>query len=230
MFYYLIYPILLVLTFFCFWIPFKSGNKNTGKSIGILLLIIIFLDIITTLDFLSLILYFLFISFSIIFITYWTLKYFKLKKAGIILTSILTTVFITLCLSPWISDWTFNQTDAKKVLTQHGIELNENFDLISNESGGFTDYYHIFKIKLSKSDYENVKNIITQDKKYIGDLEYNWWENRPELRELDTLNYENQYNYVRDYSEEGKMEDGTFHFVIELSKSERTLKYIGSTE
>jgi hypothetical protein len=230
MFYYVIYPILFVLTFFCFWIPIKSGNKNTGKTVGIFLLIIIFLDIITSLDFLSLILYLFFISFSIIFITYWTLSYFKLKKTGIILTSILTVGLITLCLSPWISDWAFNQKDAKEILSQHGIELYDKIELLSNESGGFMDYYHIFEIKLSESDYQNVKNIITHDKNYIGDLEYNWWDKRPELRKLDTLNYENEYNYVRDYNEQGKMEDGTFHFVFELSKSDKTLKYIGSNE
>jgi hypothetical protein len=176
------------------------------------------------------VLYFFFISFSVIFITYWTLRYFKLKKSGTILASILTIGIITLCLSPWISDWTFNENDAKKILTQHGFELKDNVDLIYNASGGFTDYYHIFEIKLSESDYNIVRNSIVKDERYIGDLDYNWWDKRPELRELDTLNYENQYNYVRDYTENEKMEDGTFHFVFELSKSDRTLKYIGSNE
>ena len=230
MFYYIIYPILLILTFFCFWIPYKSGNANTGKSVGILLLVVILIDIITTLDFLSLLLYFFFISFSVIFIIYWTFRYFKLKKAGIITSTILTIGLITLCLSPWISDWTFNTNDAEKILNLHGIKLDDKIDLLSNRSGGFMDYYHIFEIKLSESDYNKVRNIIIKDKKYIGDLDYNWWEKRPELRELDTLNYENEFNYVRDYSEHGKMEDGTFHFVFELSKSERILKYIGSNE
>ena len=230
MFYYVIYPILLILTFFCFWIPYKSGKENTGKTVGLFLLIIILIDIITTLDFLSLFLYFFFISFSIIFISYWTLRYFKLKKAGMITASILTIGFITLCLSPWISDWTFSESDAKKILSEHGIKLENEFELLSNESGGFTDYYHIFEIELSEPDYEKVKSIITKDKNYIGKLENNWWDKRPELRNLDTMNYENQYKYIRDYSKHGKMEDGTFHFVFELSKTRKTLRYIGSNE
>jgi len=230
MFYYVIYPILLTLTFFCFWVPYKSGKKNTGKTVGVFLLIILLIDIITTLDFLSLFIYFFFISFSIIFLSYWTLRYFKLKKAGIITASILTIGFITLCLSPWISDWTFSESDANKILSEHGIKLENEFELLSNESGGFTDYYHIFEIALSESDYEKVKHLITKDKNYIGELGNNWWEKRPELRNLDTMNYENQYKYIRDYSEHGKMEDGTFHFVFELSKTRKTLRYIGSNE
>jgi hypothetical protein len=158
------------------------------------------------------------------------LRYFKLKKAGMITASILTIGFITLCLSPWISDWTFNENDAQKILSEHGIELENKFELLSNESGGFTDYYHIFEIELSEPDYEKVKSIITKDKNYIGKLENNWWDKRPELRNLDTMNYENQYKYIRDYSEHGKMEDGTFHFVFELSKTKKTLRYIGSNE
>lgn len=194
-----------------------------------MLLLIIF-DMVTTQDFLSLLLYFFLISFSIIFITYWTFRLYNRNKLGIIFTSLFTIIFLLLCLSPWISDWTFNKNDAREILSEHGIWLGKDIELISNESGGLRDYYHIFEIELSESDYEQIKNMITRDKSYIGNLESDWRNVRHDLMNLDTLNYENQFKYIRDYKEYGKMEDGTFHFVFELSKTRRTLRYIGSNE
>jgi len=222
--------VLIGLTVLCFWLPYKNDNKRIGVITGIILSLIIAWTILAELEFLVIFIWPFILVFQIIFLTYWTFRIINKPKTGKYLSSFLTLCFILLCMSPWISDWTFSKNDARELFAKHNIELKEDFKILKNESGGFMDYYHIFEIELSNKDYNRLKDEITKDKNYVGNLDYDWYSKRPDLRKLDTLNYENKYNYIRDYSENGKMEDGTFHFVFELSKSENKLKYIGSNE
>lgn len=222
--------ILLGLTILCFWLPYKHGNKRIGIITGIILPLIIAWTILAELEFLVIFIWPFILVFQIIFLTYWTFRTFNRPKTGKYVSLFLTLGFVLIFMSPWISDWTFSENDTRKILAEHNIELKDDFKILNNESGGFMDYYHIFEIELSNKDYNRIKTEIIKSENYLGNLDYDWYNQRPELRNLDTLNYENKHDYIRDYSEHGKMEDGTFHFVFELSKSENKLKYIGSNE
>ena len=93
-----------------------------------------------------------------------------------------------------------------------------------------SDYYHIFELKLSDEDYEEIHEKITDSGSYIGKQGDDWQERQKEFKKYDTLNYETDWDFVREYFTKEKLEDGTFHFVFLLSKSENKLKYIGSNE
>jgi len=134
-------------------------------------------------------------------------------------------------MQPWISDWTFNKRDAQEILTYHGFKLNDNFKIIRNESGGFRDYYHSFTIEISDSDYQTIAKTIRNSNNYQG-LITDLTKQLPMAgyRTFDTVNYETNYHVEREYFSQQKMDDGTFHFHFQLSKTKKELSYIGSDE
>ncbi|ROI10336.1 hypothetical protein EGI11_00025 [Chryseobacterium sp. H3056] len=222
--------ILYGLTFLCFFIPFKSGQKTTGKIVGLTLGILIILTLIGNLDFLVIFICPIFIIFQLIFITYWTFRYFGKKTAGRIATILLTIAFLLLILSPWISDWTFSKKDVKKILSYHSIELKDDFKIIRNEAGGFRDYYETFTLKLSDKDFENISQAIKKSKNYKGF--FNDYSNLPSAnyKTFDTIDFETPNQFNREYWTDKKMENGTYHFRIQLNKQSKELSYIGSDE
>ena len=222
--------VLLGFTFLCFWLPFKEGKKVTGIILGTLIGIIVIWTIIAELEFLIIFIWPFILAFQITFLSYWIFRVFKKSKSGIYISSFLGIGFILLFMSPWISDWIFSKNDTRNLFAKHNIELKDDFKILKNSSGGFMDYYHILEIELSNRDYNRLKTEIIESRNYLGNLENDWYSKRPELVKLDTMNYETKYNYIRDFSKKQKFEDGTFHFIFELSKSENKLRYIGSNE
>jgi hypothetical protein len=223
--------ILFGLTGLCFWLPYKAGNKTIGLSISIILGLIITLTLIADLDFLVIFIWPIIIAIQIVFISYWTFRTFNRKKIGTISATILTFVFLLIALSPWTTDWTFNNQDVKEILTYHGIELKDDFEIERNESGGFRDYYQTFTIKISGSDYQKIAEKIKTSKNYIGlytDLTKQL--PRADYRKNDTMDFETNYHFEREYWSQQRMDDGTFHFRFQLSKTDKELSYIGSNE
>jgi len=223
--------ILFGLTFLCYWLPFKSGHRKIGLIVSGLIGIIVIWTLIGNLDFLVLFIWPTILAFQIVFLAYWTFKLFGLEKMGTIVSIFLTIGFIVLAMQPWITDWTFNKKDVKKMLSWYGIELKDDFKILKNESGGFTDYAHSFTLKISSSDYErianeirtssNFKNINTALNDELPMADYNL---------KDTVNYETKHEIKREYYTKKKMEDGTYHFSFRLSKNERELNYFGINE
>ena len=222
--------ILFGLTGLCFWLPFKSGNKVTGLSVSIILGLLITLTLIGNLDFLVIFIWPIILAIQIVFISYWTFKVFNRKKIGTIFASILTVIFLLIALSPWITDLTFNKKDVKEILSYHGFELKNNFEIIENESGGFRDYYQTFTIEISDSDYQQIANKIKTSKNYSGLFTDLTKSPSASYLNYDTIDYETNYHFNRQYFSKQKMDDGTFHFRFQLSKTEKKLSYIGSNE
>lgn len=222
--------ILYGLTFLCFFLPFKCGQKNTGKVVGLILGILITLILIGNLDFLVIFIYPVIIFFQLIFIIYWVLRLFNKKKAGIIVTVVLTIGAILLIMSPWISDWTFNKKDVRKILAFHDIELKDNFKIIENESGGFRDFYETFTIKLSDRDYFQLAEKFRTSKHYKGF--FTDYKNTPSAgyNSYDTVDFETENFINSEYFTKKKMNNGTYHFRFQLDKKDKELSYIGSDE
>ena len=224
------YLMLYGLAFLCFFVPYKCGQKRTGQIAGIILGLLITLTVIGNLDFLVIFIFLFIIIFEVVFIVYWTLRLFGKRRSGKIIALMLTVVFLLIILSPWISDWTYNKKDVKKVLSFHGIELKDDFKILRNESGGFRDFYETFTIKISDNDFYNISQKIKTSKNYKG--LFTEYYNLPSLdfKNYDTLNFETSKTFDREYFSIKKMENGTFHFRVQLYKKNKELSYTGSDE
>lgn len=168
--------------------------------------------------------------FQIIFISYWLFSAFNKKKTGLIIATILIIGFLLLIMQPWISDWTFSKKDAVKILSFHNIELKDNFKILKNEAGGFRDYYETFTLKLSDNDFNSISQTIKTSKNYKG--LFTDHSNLPsaDYKNTDTIDFETNNHFEREYWTSSKMENGTYHFRFQLDKKSKELRYIGSDE
>jgi hypothetical protein len=222
--------ILYALTVLCFFIPFKKGQRQTGYVVGGTLGVIITLTLIGNLDFLVIFIWPIIIMFQIIFIFYWGFNFFNKKKTGLIIATILTIGFFLLIMQPWISDWTYSKKDATKVLSFHNIELKDDFKILKNEAGGFRDYYETFTLKLSDNDFNRISHTIKNSKNYKG--HFTDYYNLPtaDYKTTDTIDFETDNHFNREYWTNTSMNNGTYHFRFQLDKQSKELSYIGSDE
>ena len=223
--------ILLGLTGLCFLLPYKSGQKTIGWIVSLILGVLITWTLIGNLEFLIIFIWPIILSIQIIFITYWSFRLYGRKKIGTISAIIIAGIFLLIVMQPWISDWTFSKRDAQEILSHHDFQLNDDFEILRNESGGFSDYYHSFTLKISDSDYQKIANDIRSSKNFSG-LRTDLTKQTPsaDYKSADGVNFETNYHIEREYFSKQKMNDGTFHFRFQLSKTDKELSYIGSNE
>lgn len=222
--------ILYGLTLLCFFIPFKKGQRLTGYVIGGTLGVLITLTLIGNLDFLVIFFWPVIVIFQIIFISYWVFRAYNRKKTGQVIAIVLTITFLLLLMQPWISDWTFNKKDVRKILDFHNIELKDDFKIIENEAGGLRDYYETFTLKLSDNDFNRISNSIKTSKNYKG--LFTDYSKIPSMnyKTLDTVDFETDDSIEREYWTSTQMGNGTFHFRFQLDKKSKELSYTGSDE
>ncbi|UZR96317.1 hypothetical protein [Chondrinema litorale] len=222
--------IFLVISVLNGYLPYKNGKKKQGILIGGFLAVLALVGLDSEFGVFFFPFFTLFtILFSIVHVPYWLFKMYGSEKIGRIVSSILLVGVIFLLLSPWIEDWMFTKSDAKNLLSGHGIYLNDDFELIENEAGGLRDYYHIFKLRVSENDYTRLVNDIQKSPNYLGFKD--WREVYKILNtHIDTVQFENEYDYTKEIRSNTRLDDGTFHFVIKISKEDKTLEYIGSNE
>ncbi len=222
--------ILYGLTFLCFFIPFKKGHRKTGYNVGGVLGVIITLTLIGNLDFLVIFIWPVIIMFQIIFLSYWAFIAFNRKKTGFVIATIQTIGFLLLIMQPWISDWTFSKKDATKILSFHNIKLKDDFKILKNEAGGFRDYYETFTLKLSDNDFNQISQSIMTSKNYKG--YFTDYSNLPtaDYETADTIDFQTNNYFEREYWTKTKMENGTYHFRFQLDKQDKVLRYTGSDE
>lgn len=93
---------------------------------------------------------------GISFIVFFLFKRFGKEKLGrvigigLFIVSVLVTVYVV------FEDAFFFKSTARKELQEMNIVLIDDFEIIDNETGGFTDYFHIFKLKISDKDKERL--------------------------------------------------------------------------
>ncbi|WP_044046287.1 hypothetical protein [Niabella soli] len=143
---------------------------------------------------------------------------------------ILTVISLLIIMQPWIADWTFDKQDVAKILSFHGLELKNSFKILENESGGLRDYYETFALKISDSDYSRIAQEIRASKNFKG--VFADYKNRPSASAIkyDTVEFEMGNVLTREYFSNKKMDNGTFHFFIQLDKKAKQLNYTGSDE
>lgn len=98
----------------------------------------------------------------------------------------------------------FTKNDAKELIQEQQIILNDNFSLKHNESiWAIGDYYHTFTLEISKTDKANAIIEIKQSENFklvdepISDLYFDS-EDRHNGSSR-TQNYENEKSFVREY-------------------------------
>lgn len=222
--------ILYSLTILCFFLPFRNEKKQTAYIVSIILGLLISFTIIWELDFLVIFIWPLILMFQIIFIFYWIFRIYNRRKTGQIIALVLSISSLLLIMEPWISDWTFNKKDVRKILISHNLELKDDFKILKNEARGFRDYYETFTLKLSDNDFNRISNKIKTSKNYKGFFKD--YSNLPSLdyKTYDTLDFETGNHFEREYCTSEKLENGTYHFTFQLDKQRKELSYIGSDE
>jgi len=213
--------ILFGLSFLCFLLPYKSGRKTTGLTAGLIFASIVIFALVTNLDFFVVFIWLIVLATQIIFITYWAFRLWGKPKLGTISVVILSTTLLLIVMQPWISDWTFSKKDARELLLNHGLELKDDFKILENESGGLRDFYHTFALKISDADYEQIIKRIRTSKNFAGLFTDLTQTPTAEHKSYDTLDYETNYQFEREYFSRQPLDDGTYHFRFQLSKTDK---------
>lgn len=114
------------------------------------------------------------IFFGIPYVIFYILKKIGKPKVGKIIGTGILLVFIFFTTYVFFEDYFFFKSSATYELKQMNLVLNDDFEIIKNESGGFTDYYQVFELKISEQDVNRLtKNkyskseLITVSKKVI---------------------------------------------------------------
>jgi len=138
------------------------------------------------------------------------LFYFVPKKLGYPKTAKYLTIaygLIVLTIGLFIAfeDQLFTKNNAKGLVEEQDFKLQDEFDLIKNESfSAIGDYYHTFTLKISERDRQEAILKITSSKDYHTSKDIT--DNHPYTHDRYlgpkiTWNYENEYSYVREYFE-----------------------------
>lgn len=115
-------------------------------------------------------------------------------------------------------------------MLSHGLELKDDFKILENESGGFRDFYHAVTLKISDADYDRITERIKTSKNYAGQFTDLTQTPTADYTTYDTLDFETNYHFEREYFSRQQRNDGTYHFRFQLSKTDKELSYIGSDE
>lgn len=160
-----------------------------------------------------------------IYFTYWILKKFGRKKLGTIVSIVLILPFLIFALYLLFDDLLFSKSDARKLLSEHHITLNDDFKIISNQSGGLRDYTHQFELSISEKDKQSFMDQRTWSDKMDERIEVH--SSAVDRYEGDTLraNYHDNDSYTYSmYRPNGKGIAPTL-ITICVSKSKNTLTY-----
>ncbi len=103
------------------------------------------------------------------------LLYFVPKKRGYPKAAKYLTLFyglIVLIIAFFIAfeDQLFTKNEAKKLVEEQNIKLNDEFCLLQNKSmSAIGDYYHTFTLKISENDKQEAIKVIARSKNYKTD-------------------------------------------------------------
>lgn len=161
--------------------------------------------------------------------SYWIPKKFGKKKLGITISSILIFATIASILAFVFDGSLFLKSDVRKYLSAQNIELNDEYKILNNKSGGLRDYYHKFELEISDSDKLRIINQIKSSENYQDEINNEFY--LPELSnnryEGDTLyaNYQTDWQYKKAvFYPNGKGYTPTYR-VISISKEKNELTF-----
>ena len=176
------------------------------------------------------ILLFISIIVGLIYLAYWLPKRLGKRKLGLWLSGILTVGLLILIMATVFEDQFFFKSDAKEKLKEHKVELVDDFKIVSNESGGFMDYFHQFKLTISPADKERLIDQIKSAYNYQDEIQDMFDLRSGKIRHSDkdtsfTANYQEESNYIYEYYKPNKQGYTPTWVRISISKTENKLTY-----
>lgn len=208
----ILFLVLYLLSILCLVIASYNNRNTLGGIVCIILCLILTINLANQNPFLFPLVLFFVSVFQLIFIFYWTLRYYNHKKIATIFVSFSMICMFFIIFQPWISDLLFNKNDVRNILIFHQIELKDDFKIIKNETDDFPDYYEMFTLKISNNDFDSISKKI----EFLNSKK-------------DTFKMDENALYYEYYSK-NKLENGTYHFIIRLNKKKQELSYVGSDE
>ncbi|WP_158091351.1 hypothetical protein [Tenacibaculum holothuriorum] len=160
--------------------------------------------------------------------SFWIPKKLGNRKLGIIISRILTLVVVLLILSFVFDDYLFFKSDVKKYLSEHKIELNDDFKILHNENGGVRDYYHKFEIEISDLDKERLIEQIKSADNFTDTISGHFYfpqEKERFIGKLSTINYEKPREFKIEYFKPNGKGIAPTYRIISISKLDNKLVF-----
>lgn len=172
------------------------------------------------------------LTIGLIYLGYWIPQRFGKRKLGKWIAGILSVAVLTLILSFVFEDELFFKSDARKLIAEHNIELEDKFELNSNEFIGIKDFYHRFELTISESDKLKIKNKITNAVNYqnLVDEPIDIRADKPRHtvsnnNQIFTANYQTENEYIYEYYKPNKKGYKPTYQRISILKTENKLIY-----
>jgi hypothetical protein len=167
---------------------------------------------------------------GLIYFAYWLPKRLGKRKLGLWLSGTLTAGLLILIIATVFEDKFFFKSDAQKRLKEHSIELKDDFKIISNDSGGFMDYYHQFVLTITSQDKERLINQIRSADNYQPEADEMFDLRAGKIRYSDTdtsftANYQDKWNYIYEFYKPNKQGYAPTWDKVSISKTENKLTY-----
>ena len=176
------------------------------------------------------ILLFISIVVGLIYLAYWLPKRLGKRKLGLWLAGILTAGLLTIIIATVFEDQFFFKSDVMERLSEHNIELKEDFKIISNESGGIRDYFHQFRLTISPTDRERLIAKIKSADNYQNEVQdmFDLRIDKVRYSDNDTVfiaNYQDKWNFIYEYFKPNKQGYKPTWDRVSISKTENKLTY-----
>lgn len=165
---------------------------------------------------------------GMIYLAYWVPKRFGKRKLGVYLAVLVTLTFMVPIFSFVFEDYLFWKSDVQSYLQEHGIYLEDDFDIQSNRISGIRDYYHRFELKISENDKTRIKRKILDSPHFSDSI--------PELFDIRldkprhskipqnfVVTYENKWYYIYDFYKPNQPGYAPTWDKISVSKTENIL-------
>ena len=226
MFYKSLFLLMVFLsTFFTLYLPYINDSPKLGLCVSLLSLTIVFIALVFGINVFSIyILFFVFVA-QLIFIIHWIFIHFKMKKFAYFITiSILSTITYFFS-NTYIKEFFFNKKQAKNILAQHNIELNDDFKILDYKLYEFFDFSETFELKISENDFNRLSNEIKTSNHFS-----NYAKDKLDMEEvsnsnIDTSDYETSFAILREIKIKDNSATKYSNFKFSFLKSEQTLYY-----
>ena len=168
--------------------------------------------------------------FGLTYLFYLVPKKIGYPKVGKYLSILVGLFFAWLTIITIFEDQLFSKNDARELLTEQDINLEDKFEIVENESmSAIGDYYHTFTLDISEKDKQIIINQIKNSPNFKGltdtkeDL-LRSTEDRYEGNKL-TQNYESDNQYVREYYQPNGQGYAPTYRKIEIDKGQNRLTF-----
>ncbi len=223
---------ILIIFAFCAYLVYRILKKLEKPKTGIILSVLSFLlftvDLLFELwgiDFwLMLFMFYSYISLSV----YCAFKKDKMPTTGKILSIVFFLLLTGFTLKEVYRDELFSKQDTLKILDRHNVSLNDDFEILYNNSEYAIGYsYHTFTIKISEDDKIKMLNDIISSKNFNVDTLLIQDINNHEDYNQDSkiMNYEKDDKIIRIFVQsqgDGRMASWR---KIKISKKENILEF-----